>query len=282
LTFNDDSDALDAFLKQIGRTPLLTRREEVALARRIEKGDLAAKDRMVNANLRLVVSIAKNYRNQGLPFLDLIQEGCVGLIRAVELFDWRKRFKLSTYATWWIRQAIHRALADKGRAIRVPVHVVEQLNRVRVVERGLMAALAHEPSAEDIAAHIDGMDAAEVESLGRLARVTTSLNKPTDEDGESEFGDFIPDESPTPDDLAGETMRCEALRRALDQLPYRQRMIVAARFGLGDDQPKTLDELSQTWGIQRERVRQLAEQALDALRELDDVTDTALRAWIAA
>jgi RNA polymerase primary sigma factor len=280
----DDSDALTAYLRKIGRTPLLTAAEEVELAKRVERGDLAAKQHMIEANLRLVVANAKRYRNQGLPLLDLIQEGTIGLIRAVELFDYRKGFKFSTYSTWWIRQAVTRGLADRGRTIRIPVHVEQDVSTLCQARRQLTASLADEPSAHELA-NATGFSVERVEDLQRWSATPTSLNLRMDSgkgDGD-ELGDLIPDEkSPTTEALVTETLRCRALQRALEQLPYRQRSILTARFGLGDGRPQTLDELSITFKITRERVRQIETQALDALRELDEVTETALRDWIAA
>ena len=211
LTFEVTGDSLQLFLKDIGKVSLLTAAQEVELAKRIERGDHRAKQEMVEANLRLVVSIAKRYRNQGLPFLDLIQEGTIGLVRAAEKFDYRKGFKFSTYATWWIRQAVARALADKGRTIRMPVHVVEKLNKILRTERKLRAERGREPTSAEIAAELD-MSVEEVESIRRTAQAPVSLEKPVGDDDDSEFGHFIEDDSePLPDDVADQTMRNEAL-----------------------------------------------------------------------
>ena len=227
------TDSLQLFLKDIGKVRLLTAQEEVDLAKRIERGDLDAKQKMVESNLRLVVSIAKNYRNQGLPFLDLIQEGTLGLVRAAEKFDYRKGFKFSTYATWWIRQAIARALADKARTIRIPVHVVEKLNKIGRAERKLVTELGREPTAEEIA-EVTGIEPEEVESIKRSAQAPVSLEKPVGDEEESEFGQFIADErAESPYERAAEILTKEALREALENLSYRERRVLELRYGLG-------------------------------------------------
>ena len=237
------TDSLQLFLKDIGKVRLLTAQEEVDLAKRIERGDLDAKQKMVESNLRLVVSIAKNYRNQGLPFLDLIQEGTLGLVRAAEKFDYRKGFKFSTYATWWIRQAIARALADKARTIRIPVHVVEKLNKIGRAERKLVTELGREPTPEEIAEHT-GIDPEEVESIKRSAQAPVSLEKPVGDEEESEFGQFIADErAESPYERAAEILTKEALREALENLSYRERRVLELRYGLGGEHPRTLDEV---------------------------------------
>ena len=237
------TDRLQLFLKDIGKVRLLTAQEEVDLARRIERGDLDAKQKMVESNLRLVVSIAKNYRNQGLPFLDLIQEGTLGLVRAAEKFDYRKGFKFSTYATWWIRQAIARALADKARTIRIPVHVVEKLNKIGRAERKLVTELGREPTAEEIA-DVTGIEPEEVESIKRSAQAPVSLEKPVGDEEESEFGQFIADErAESPYERAAEILTKEALREALENLSYRERRVLELRYGLGGEHPRTLDEV---------------------------------------
>jgi RNA polymerase primary sigma factor len=263
------TDSLQLFLKGIGRLRLLTAREEVDLAKGIERGDLDAKQKMVESNLRLVVSIAKNYRNQGLPFLDLIQEGTLGLVRAAEKFDHRKGFKFSTYATWWIRQAIARALADKARTIRIPVHVVEKLNRIRRAERSLVTALARDPTTEQIA-EVTGIDPAEVESIRRSAQAPISLEKPVgDEDG-SEFGQFIADESAeSPYERAAAVLTKEALHEALGNLSYRERRVLEMRYGLDDECPRTLEEVGRKFSVTRERVRQIESQSIRKLQALD-------------
>jgi RNA polymerase primary sigma factor len=264
------TDTLQLFLKDIGKVPLLTAAQEVELAKRIERGDHSAKQAMVEANLRLVVSIAKRYRNQGLPFLDLIQEGTIGLVRAAEKFDWRKGFKFSTYATWWIRQAVARAIADKGRTIRMPVHVVEKLNKISRSERKLRGELAREPTASEIAADLD-LALEEVEQIKRSAQTPVSLEKPVGDEEESEFGHFLTDESePLPDEAAEVTMRREALRSILSALSPRERQVLELRYGLDGQQPRTLDEVGRAFNVTRERIRQIEHQSLKKLRALAD------------
>ena len=260
------TDSLQLFLKDIGKVRLLTAQEEVDLAKRIERGDLDAKQKMVESNLRLVVSIAKNYRNQGLPFLDLIQEGTLGLVRAAEKFDYRKGF--STYATWWIRQAIARALADKARTIRIPVHVVEKLNKIGRAERKLVTELGREPTAEEIA-EVTGIEPEEVESIKRSAQAPVSLEKPVGDEEESEFGQFIADErAESPYERAAEILTKEALREALENLSYRERRVLELRYGLGGEHPRTLDEVGRTFNVTRERIRQIENQSLKKLQSL--------------
>ncbi|MFQ5426208.1 MAG: sigma-70 family RNA polymerase sigma factor [Gaiellales bacterium] len=264
------ADSLQLFLKEAGRVPLLTAAQEVELAKRIERGDTAAKRHMVEANIRLVVSIAKNYRNQGLPFLDLIQEGTIGLVRAAEKFDYRRGYKFSTYATWWIRQAVARALADKGRTIRMPVHVVEKLNKIGKTERKLRAERGREPLPEEIAAELD-MDAEEVERIRRSAQIPVSLEKPIGDEEESEFGHLIADvASPRPDEVAEEGIRRETLLRALHHLTYRERRVLELRYGLNGEQPTTLDEVGRAFNVTRERVRQIEYQSLRKLQALHE------------
>ena len=262
------TDSLQLFLKDIGKVRLLTAQEEVDLAKRIERGDLDAKEKMVESNLRLVVSIAKNYRNQGLPFLDLIQEGTLGLVRAAEKFDYRRGFKFSTYATWWIRQAIARALAEKARAIRIPGHVVEKLNKIGRAERKLLTELGREPTAEEIA-EVTGIEPEEVESIKRSAQAPVSLEQPVGDEEESEFGQFIADErAESPYEHAAETLTNEALRHALEKLSYRERRVLELRYGLGGEHPRTLDEVGRTFNVTRERIRQLENQSLKKLQHL--------------
>ncbi len=264
------TDTLQLFLKDIGKVPLLTAAQEVELAKRIERGDHSAKQAMVEANLRLVVSIAKRYRNQGLPFLDLIQEGTIGLVRAAEKFDHRKGFKFSTYATWWIRQAVARALADKARTIRMPVHVVEKLNKIVRSERKLRAELSREPTTPEIAADLD-LTLDEVEQIRRSAQTPVSLEKPVGDEEESEFGHFLTDETaPLPEEAAEVTMRKEALRAILGTLSQRERRVLELRYGLDGEQPKTLDEVGRTFNVTRERIRQIENQCLKKLRALAD------------
>jgi RNA polymerase primary sigma factor len=262
------TDSLQLFLKDIGKARLLSAQEEVALAKRIERGELDAKQKMVESNLRLVVSIAKNYRNQGLPFLDLIQEGTIGLVRAAEKFDYRKGFKFSTYATWWIRQAIARSLADKARTIRIPVHIVEKLNRIGRAERKLVTELGREPTAEEIA-EVAGIEPQEVESIKRSARAPISLEKPVGDEEESEFGQFIADEqAESPYDRAVGILAQEALRSALESLSYRERRVLELRYGLGGQPPYTLEELGRTFNVTRERIRQIENHSLKKLQHL--------------
>jgi RNA polymerase primary sigma factor len=262
------TDSLQLFLKDIGKVPLLTAAQEVEFAKRIERGDDRAKQGMIAANLRLVVSIAKNYRNQGLPFLDLIQEGTIGLVRAVEKFDYRRGFKFSTYATWWIRQAVARALADKSRTIRMPVHVVEKLNKIGRVERKLVAELGREPTSLEIALELD-FDIAEVEQIRRSAQAPVSLEKPVGDEEESEFGHFLADESASPpDEAADTTLRKETLTRILGALSARERRVLELRYGLDGNHPRTLDEVGRTFNVTRERVRQIENQSLKKLQAL--------------
>jgi RNA polymerase primary sigma factor len=264
------TDSLQLFLKDIGKVELLTAAQEVELAKRIERGDHGAKQEMVEANLRLVVSIAKRYRNQGLPFLDLIQEGTIGLVRAAEKFDWRKGYKFSTYATWWIRQAVARALADKARTIRMPVHVVEKLNKIVRTERKLRAELCREPSALEIALDLD-LPVEEVEQIQRSSQTPVSLEKPVGDEEESEFGHFLTDENiPMPDEAAEVTMRAETLKKILGTLSHRERRVLELRYGLDGEQPRTLDEVGRTFNVTRERIRQIENQSLKKLRALSD------------
>jgi RNA polymerase primary sigma factor len=264
------TDALQLFLKDVGRVDLLTAAQEVELAKRIERGDHRAKQEMVEANLRLVVSIAKRYRNQGLPFLDLIQEGTIGLVRAAEKFDYRKGFKFSTYATWWIRQAVARALADKARTIRMPVHVVEKLNKIVRSERKLRAELGREPLSLEIARDLD-LTTDEVDQIRRTAQSPVSLEKPVGDEEESEFGHFITDESvPLPEEAAEVTMRKETLEKILGQLSPRERKVLELRYGLNGEHPRTLDEVGRAFNVTRERIRQIENQSLKKLRALAD------------
>jgi RNA polymerase primary sigma factor len=264
------TDALQLFLKDIGKVDLLTAAQEVELAKRIERGDHGAKQEMVAANLRLVVSIAKKYRNQGLPFLDLIQEGTIGLVRAAEKFDYRKGFKFSTYATWWIRQAVARALADKARTIRMPVHVVEKLNKIVRAERKLRAEFGREPSSAEISRELD-LSLDEVEQIRRSAQTPVSLEKPVGDEDESEFGHFLTDENQElPDEAAEVTLRKETLRKILGTLSSRERQVLELRYGLDGQHPRTLDEVGRTFNVTRERIRQIENQSLKKLRALAD------------
>jgi len=264
------TDALQLFLREAGRHPLLTAAQEVELAKKIERGDELAKQRMIQSNLRLVVSIAKNYRNQGLPFLDLIQEGTLGLIRAVEKFDWRRGFKFSTYATWWIRQAVARALADKARTIRMPVHIVERLQKMNRAERTLWMELGREPTLEEIAeeANLPVHQALEVRAA---ARASTSLDQPVGEEDDAVFGDFVPGDGPLPEEQVEESLRSQALADALDALPARDRAVLVLRYGLDDAEPKTLEEIGRRLGLTRERVRQIELESLRNLARLREM-----------
>ncbi len=262
------TDALQLFLKDIGKVGLLTAAREVELAKRIEAGDMRAKQQMIEANLRLVVSIAKRYRNQGLPFLDLIQEGTIGLVRAVEKFDWRRGYKFSTYATWWISQAVTRAVADKGRTIRMPVHVVDKHNKIVRSERKLRSELHRDPTAEEIAIDLD-LPCDEVERIMRSAQSLVSLERPVGDAEETEFGQLLTDENaPLPDEIAGETLRNEHLHRVLAALTHRERRILELRYGLAGEIPRTLDEVGQAFNVTRERIRQIENQSLKKIRAM--------------
>jgi RNA polymerase primary sigma factor len=264
------TDSLQLFLKDIGKVDLLTAAQEVELAKRIERGEHRAKQEMVEANLRLVVSIAKRYRNQGLPFLDLIQEGTIGLVRAAEKFDHRKGFKFSTYATWWIRQAVARALADKGRTIRMPVHIVEKLNKIVRSERKLRAELGREPTSAEIARDVE-LTSDEVEQIRRSSQAPVSLEKPVGDEEESEFGHFLTDESePLPEEAAEVELRKATLLRVLGTLSMRERRVLELRYGLNGEHPCTLDEVGRAFNVTRERIRQIENQSLKKLRALAD------------
>jgi RNA polymerase primary sigma factor len=258
------TDALQLFLREAGRHELLTAAQEVELAKRIERGDPVAKQTMIQSNLRLVVSIAKNYRNQGLPFLDLIQEGTLGLIRAVEKFDWRRGFKFSTYATWWIRQAVARALADKARTIRMPVHIVERMQKLNRAERTLWTQLGREPTLAEIAdeAALTLQQAVEVRAA---ARASASLDAPVGDTDEAVLGDFVAGQDPLPEERVELELRSRALFQALASLSPRDRQVVVLRYGLGGTEPRTLEEIGRQLGLTRERVRQIE---LDSLRRL--------------
>jgi RNA polymerase primary sigma factor len=261
-------DALQVFFKDIRKVVLLTASQEVQLAKRIERGDHRAMQQMVEANLRLVVSIAKRYRNQGLPFLDLIQEGTIGLVRAAEKFDHRKGFKFSTYATWWVRQAVTRALADQARTIRMPVHVVEKLNRIVRAERRLRAKDGRERSTAEIALELE-MSVVEVEQIRRASRAPVSLAHPVGDAGDAELGDLLTDESDRlPEEQVESILRNETLRRLLETLPTRERQILELRYGLDGGEPATLEELGRTFNLTRERIRQLETKSLTKLQVL--------------
>jgi len=266
-------DSLQLFLDGIAKTRLLTAVEEMELAKRIERGDLAAKDRMTQANLRLVVSIAKRYRNQGLDFMELIQEGSIGLVRAVEKFDHRRGFKFSTYATWWIRQAISRALADKSRTIRIPIHINQTLQKLDGAQRRLEAVGDRDPTFEEIAAASGvEIDADEAELIMTAARAPVSLDKPVGgagEDDAAELGHLIPDQNAvSPFEAAAEALDRSRLAQALENLSYRERRIVELRYGLFGEQPRTLDDVGRMFGLTRERARQIEEHAVRKLASL--------------
>jgi RNA polymerase primary sigma factor len=270
LTVEPSLDALRLYLRAIGRVPLLSAQDEVALAKRIERGDGRAKQQMVEANLRLVVSIAKRYLGRGLSFLDLIQEGSLGLIRAVEKFDHRRGYKFSTYATWWIRQSVTRAIADKGRTIRIPVHMVEKLNKVVQVERQLVQELGREPSTEEIAAEL-ACSPQEVREIMRMAQQPVSLEKPVGDEEDSALGDFVEDRSAeSPFQLAARRMRDENVGRALAVLPRREHGVLEMCFGLTGGKPRTLEEVGQAFNVTRERIRQIENHTLKKLELLPE------------
>jgi RNA polymerase primary sigma factor len=270
LTVEPSLDSLRLYLREIGKVPLLTADQEVYLAKRIERGEMVAKTQMIEANLRLVVSIAKGYLGRGLSFLDLIQEGSLGLIRAVEKFDYRKGYKFSTYATWWIRQAVTRAIADKARTIRIPVHMVEKLNKVVHIERQLVQRLGREPRPEEIAEELE-MTTEEVREILRMAQHPVSLEKPIGEEEDSELGDFVEDENiETPDEAASLTLRRSDIENALNALPERERQVIELRFGLTGGQPCTLEEVGKAFGVTRERIRQIENNTLKKLESLPE------------
>lgn len=259
-------DPVRMYLKEIGRVPLLGAAEEVELAKRVEQGEENAKRRLAEANLRLVVSIAKRYVGRGMLFLDLIQEGNLGLIKAVEKFDYRKGFKFSTYATWWIRQAITRAIADQARTIRIPVHMVETINKFNRVSRQLVQVLGREPTAEEIAAEMEmGVD--RVREIIKIAQEPVSLETPIGEEEDSHLGDFIEDhDAPAPAEAASFRLLKEKLEEVLDTLTTREKKVLRLRFGLEDGRARTLEEVGQYFGVTRERIRQIEAKALRKLR----------------
>ena len=259
-------DPVKVYLKEIGRVPLLSAEEEVELAIRMSEGDVAAKKRLSEANLRLVVSIAKRYVGRGMQFLDLIQEGNLGLIKAVEKFDHTKGFKFSTYATWWIRQAITRAIADQARTIRIPVHMVETINKVKKVNSQLLHENGHEPTNEQIAEKLE-MPVEKVREIMRVAQEPVSLETPIGEEEDSHLGDFIPDEdAPAPSDVASHTMLKEQLAEVLSTLTPREEKVLRLRFGLEDGRSRTLEEVGKEFNVTRERIRQIEAKALRKLR----------------
>ncbi len=259
-------DPVRMYLKEIGRIPLLTREEEIELAQRAEKGDEKAKQRLIDANLRLVVSIAKKYVGRGLTFLDLIQEGNKGLIRAVSKYDWTKGFKFSTYATWWVRQAITRSIADQARTIRIPVHMVETINKVMRTSRRLMQKLGREPTPEEIGKEL-GLSAKKIQEIYKISQSTTSLESPINEgEDDSVLGDFIADKKQDPEAEALKKMLATYLDKVLNNLTDRESEVLRMRFGLGGEEPRTLEEVGQRFGVTRERIRQIEAKALRKLR----------------
>jgi RNA polymerase sigma factor (sigma-70 family) len=264
------TDSLQLFFNEARRHPLLTAEEEVELAKRIERGDLAAKDRMINSNLRLVISVARKYQGQGLPLSDLIQEGMLGLIRAVEKFDWRKGFKFSTYGTLWIRQAIGRGLANSGRTVRLPVHIVARARKIQDAERKLAVELGRQPTEEEIAAWVE-LPLDEVADIRRADRGPTSLDQGVGEDGETALGDLIPGDAPAVDETVAQELMNQRLRDAIEGLPDVERDVLRLRFGLGRDEPIALRETGRRLGLSSERVRQLEDRALKRLAQDDDV-----------
>ena len=259
------TDALQLFLNEAGRYPLLTAAEEVELSKRIERGDRAAKDLMINSNLRLVVSIAKKYQGHGLSLLDLIQEGIIGLIRAVEKFDWRRGYKFSTYATWWIRQAVQRGVANKARTIRIPVHIVEREQKIARAERELTPKLGRAPTDEEISKAAK-LPVKQVREVRAAARAVTSLDKPIGGDNEAAFGDLLPGDSAPPEEEVHVSLEQETLHRAVSALPEREQEVLRLRYGLnGDTDPVSLEEIGRRLGVTRERVRQIESEALKKL-----------------
>jgi RNA polymerase primary sigma factor len=264
------NDPVRMYLKEIGKVPLLTAEEEVSLARRIERRDMDAKRKLIEANLRLVVSIAKRYVGRGMLFLDLIQEGNLGLIRAVEKFDYRKGYKFSTYATWWIRQAITRAIADQARTIRIPVHMVETINKLIRVQRQLLQDVGREPTPEEIAAEM-GTTPQKVREILKISQEPVSLETPIGEEEDSQLGDFIEDEDATmPMEAVSEIMQKEELNAVLGTLTHRERKVIELRFGLKGEHPRTLEEVGQKFGVTRERIRQIEAKTLAKLKAYRD------------
>ena len=273
LSVEPSVDSLRLYLRSIGKVQLLTAEEEVCLAKRIERGDVAAKQQMIEANLRLVVSIAKGYMGRGMNFLDLIQEGSLGLIRAVEKFDYRRGYKFSTYATWWIRQAVTRSIADKGRTIRIPVHMVERLNRVIYAERALIQQLGRDPAPAEIAAELE-WSTREVREVLRMAQLPVSLEKPVGDEEESQLGDFVEDATAaSPFEMASEALRRQSVGRVLASLPRREREVLEMRYGITGDRVRTLDEVGRAFNITRERVRQIESRTLKKLQSLPEAQE---------
>ena len=273
------NDSVKQYLKEIGRVPLLKPKEETELAKRIAAGDKKAKDQLINANLRLVVSIAKHYIGRGMQFLDLISEGNLGLIKAVEKFDYKKGFKFSTYATWWIRQAITRAIADQARTIRIPVHMVETINKITRVQRQLVQELGREPTAEEISKKMDGTISPDrIREITTLALEPVSLESPIGEEDDSHLGDFVEDkESVSPTEYTRKSMNRDALFSVMNDLTDREERVLRLRYGLDDNRPRTLEEVGKEFGVTRERIRQIEAKAIRKLRhptrtkKLDDL-----------
>jgi RNA polymerase primary sigma factor len=263
-------DSLQLFFNEARRHPLLTAEEEVELAKRIERGDLEAKERMINANLRLVISVARKYQGQGLPLTDLIQEGMLGLIRAVEKFDWRKGFKFSTYGTLWIRQAIGRGLANSGRTVRLPVHIVARARKIADAERKLAAELGRQPTEDEIAEAVE-LPLDEVADIRRADRGPTSLDQGVGEDGDTSLGDLVASEGPSVHEEVASELAGESLRRAVNTLPEAERNVITLRFGLDREQPIALRETGRRLGLSSERVRQLEDRALKRLAREETV-----------
>jgi RNA polymerase primary sigma factor len=273
LSVEPSVDSLRLYLHSIGRVQLLNAEEEVALAKRIERGDVSAKQQMIEANLRLVVSIAKGYLGRGMNFLDLIQEGSLGLIRAVEKFDHRRGYKFSTYATWWIRQAVTRSIADKGRTIRIPVHMAERLNNVVYTERALIQTLGRDPTPVEIAAELK-WSTGEVREVLRMAQQPVSLEKPVGDEEDSELGDFVEDATAaTPFEIASAALRRQSVGRVLASLPRREREVLEMRYGIAGDRVRTLDEVGRAFNITRERVRQIESRTLKKLQSLPEAQE---------
>jgi RNA polymerase primary sigma factor len=274
---SNTTDAMQLFLNEVRRHPLLTAEDEVRLTKLVEQGDKDAKDQMINSNLRLVVSLAKKYQGNDLPLLDLIQEGILGLIRAVEKFDWRKGFKFSTYATFWIRQAIQRGIANKARTIRIPVHIGQRERKVARIERELHSRLGRQPTDEEVAKEAE-ISVDDIEEIRDAARAVTSLDRPIGEEGDAAFGDIMPSDDPEPEEEVEYSLRSEALHRALDHLPDREKEVVKLRFGVNGNDPTPLRETGRRMGLSPERVRQLEAKALKRLaatREMEGLSEAA-------
>jgi RNA polymerase primary sigma factor len=265
------TDALQLFLNEVSRYPLLTAEEEVELAKRIERGDIEAKNRMVNSNLRLVVSIAKKYQGQQLALLDLIQEGILGLIRAAEKFDWRRGYKFSTYATWWIKQAVERGIANRARTIRMPVHVVQRERKIARTERELATSLGRMPTDQEVAERA-GLSLKQVSEVRDAARAVTSLDRPVGEEEETAYGELFESREPKPDELMDVSLREEMLRRAVADLPEREREVVKLRYGInGSENPKSIEEIVRRLGIPHDRVRKIEAEALGRLGRMREI-----------